>query len=362
MNIGILGGGQLGRMLAMAGLPLGCHFTFLESAQPACAADVGRQIRLAYDDPSGLDELCRDCEVITYEFENVPEAVAERIALSRPIYPGSEALRVAQDRLVEKRCFESLDISVTGFAPIDSRGDLLAAVERLGVPAILKTRRMGYDGKGQYRLQERNQVDDALKTLGAKDLIYEAFVDFKREISCLGVRSKDGEMAFYPVAENRHRNGILRVSCPHPNDPMQQRAEDYTRRVLEKLDYVGVLGFEFFDIGDDLLANEIAPRVHNSGHWSIEGSECSQFENHIRAITGMSLGSTALRQPCAMVNFIGSAPPVEALAKFPGLHIHLYGKSPRPGRKIGHATLTADSDEELSARIEALEQILPTGG
>lgn len=359
MNVGIVGGGQLGRMLAMAGLPLGMHFTFLEPADGACARDVGHQIQLPYADVGGLDALCDASDVVTYEFENVPVDVAKAIGRRRPIYPGPEALRVSQDRLVEKRCFESLGIEVTRFAPVDSLAGLHNAVDAIGTPAVLKTRRFGYDGKGQFLLKARGDIEAAWAALGKSPLILEGFVDFKREVSCLGVRSRDGRTAFYPLSENRHREGILRVARPHAGDPLQSRAEDYTRRVMQRLDYVGLLAFEFFDTGTELLGNEIAPRVHNSGHWSIEGAHCSQFENHVRAVCGLALGDPGLRSPCAMVNFIGNTPPIQALAGLPGTHAHLYGKSPRPRRKVGHATLIAEDDDTLTERVERLMAILP---
>lgn len=360
MNIGILGGGQLGRMLAMAGLPLGLHFTFLEPADRACAADVGYQIKRPYSDPAGLAQLCERSEVVTYEFENVPVDVACFIQARRPIFPPPEALRVAQDRLVEKTTFQELGIAVTRFAAVSSLHELHAAAESVGLPAILKTRRMGYDGKGQYMIRSAADVESAWNALGPDNFILEAFVPFKREISCLGVRSRTGNIAFYPVAENQHRAGILRVSIPRPDDPLQDLAEDYTRRILERLGYVGTLGFEFFDLGTgQLLGNEIAPRVHNSGHWSIEGSRCSQFENHIRAIAGLELGDTALRGPCAMVNFIGTAPSIKVLSRLPGVHPHLYGKTPRRRRKIGHATVTAADAETLQDRVQQLIALLP---
>ncbi|HEU0198080.1 MAG TPA: 5-(carboxyamino)imidazole ribonucleotide synthase [Nevskiaceae bacterium] len=359
MRVGIVGGGQLGRMLAMAGLPLGQHFSFLEPAAQACAAELGRQIALPYDDKAGIAELCATCDVITYEFENVPVEIAKRIGEQRPIYPAPEALRVSQDRLTEKRCFESLGIGVTRFAPVDSLADLEAAARSIGTPAILKTRRMGYDGKGQYLIKTSADIPSAWQTLGRSPLILEGFVNFKREVSCLGVRSRYGETRFYPLSQNQHRSGILRVARPHANDPLQARAEDYTQRMLEKLHYVGLLAFEFFDVGGELLGNEIAPRVHNSGHWSIEGAVCSQFENHIRAICGLPLGDTSLREPAAMVNFIGQAPPLDVLAKLPGTHIHMYDKAPRPKRKIGHATLTAADENSLTTRIDTLVELLP---
>jgi len=247
---------------------------------------------------------------------------------------------------------------VPKYAPVGSRVELDAAVRRIGFPCVLKTRRLGYDGKGQAVLRSPADLDAAWQKLGHQPLLLEAFVKFDREISCIGVRGRDGATAFYPVAQNVHRDGILRTSIPRAKDPLQKAAERATRAVMHKLDYVGVLAFEFFVAKGKLLGNEIAPRVHNSGHWTIDGAACSQFENHLRAIAGLPLGSTALRGPCAMVNFIGSAPAPAQLAAIPGLHVHLYGKSAKPARKIGHANLTAATPAELKRALTRLAKLM----
>jgi len=362
LKIGVLGAGQLGRMLALAGYPLDIDFVFLDPATEACAAPLGEHIHADYGDEAALAEFCSRVDLATFEFENVPNAAAELVAARVPLHPGPKALTAGQDRLSEKALFRSLGIPVPTHAAVDSREGLTAAVAITGLPAVLKTRRMGYDGKGQAVLRRPEDLDAAWQAIGGQPLILEAFVPFEREVSCLAVRSASGEMVFYPLVENVHRAGILRTATPTVNDPLQAQGEDYARRVAEHLDYVGVLAFEFFVAGGRLIANEIAPRVHNSGHWTIEGAETSQFENHLRAIAGLPLGSTELRGASVMVNYIGLAPDTEAASRLTGVHTHLYGKTPKPQRKIGHATVTAADAATLKARVAALLAILPDGG
>ncbi|WP_293369808.1 5-(carboxyamino)imidazole ribonucleotide synthase [Nevskia sp.] len=362
LKIGVLGAGQLGRMLALAGYPLDIDFVFLDPAVEACAAPLGEHIHADYSDEAALAEFCSRVDLATFEFENVPNAAAEFVAARVPLHPGPRALTAGQDRLSEKALFTSLGIPVPTHAAVDSRDDLDAAVAITGLPAVLKTRRMGYDGKGQAVLRTPADLDAAWAAIGGQPLILEAFVPFEREVSCLAVRSTSGEMAFYPLVENVHRAGILRTATPTVNDPLQAIGEQHARRVAEHLGYVGVLAFEFFVAGKQLIANEIAPRVHNSGHWTIEAAETSQFENHLRAIAGLPLGSTELRGACAMVNYIGLAPDIEAASRLPGVHTHLYGKTPKPQRKIGHATVTAADAAALQSRLAALLAILPDGG
>jgi len=362
MKIGILGAGQLGRMLALAGYPLDFDFVFLDPATEACAAPLGEHIHADYQDERALAEFCVAVDIATYEFENVPAKTAEFVAGRIPLLPAPVALTVGQDRLSEKQLFDKLKIPVPRYMPVATREALELAVKNVGLPAVLKTRRLGYDGKGQAVLRKPEDIDAAWSRLGGQPLILEAFVPFQRELSCLAVRGKGGEMRFYPVVENVHRDGILRVAIPQASDPLQAEAEDYARRVVEHLGYVGVLAFEFFVADGRLLANEIAPRVHNSGHWSIEGAVCSQFENHLRAIAGLPLGDTGLRGHSAMVNFIGDAPANETLAAIPGVHIHHYGKTPKPQRKVGHATVTAASAEELAQRVAIVSRLADSVG
>jgi 5-(carboxyamino)imidazole ribonucleotide synthase len=358
VKIGVLGAGQLGRMLALAGYPLDFDFVFFDPAEEACAAPLGDHIHAAYDDTAALQRFCDAVDLVTYEFENVPAACAAFVAARRPLLPHPRALETGQDRLSEKQLFDALKIAVPPYAAVGSREELDAALRAIGFPSVLKTRRLGYDGKGQAVLRSAADVDAAWAKLGRQPLLLEGFVAFEREISCIGVRGRDGATAFYPVAENVHRDGILRTSIPRADDPLQGAAEAATRAVMEQLDYTGVLAFEFFVAGGKLLGNEIAPRVHNSGHWTLDGAQCSQFENHLRAVAGLPLGSTAMRGPCAMVNFIGSVPDLAQLARIEGLHVHLYGKQPKPARKIGHANITAVSAAELARSLRALEMLL----
>lgn len=346
-------------MLALAGYPLGLDFVFLDPAAEACAAPLGDHLRAEYTDPQALMEFCRRIDIATYEFENVPDKTARFVSGMKPLHPSPRALAVGQDRMTEKQLFDELGIPVPKYEAVGSREDLDRVIGNIGYPAILKTRQLGYDGKGQAVLRSQNDLGPAWEKLGRQTLLLEAFVDFEREISCIGVRGRNQQLSFYPVTENFHRNGILRTSIPRPNDPMQALAEAHTGKLMERLDYVGVLAFEFFVSGGKLYGNEIAPRVHNSGHWTIDGAQCSQFENHLRAVAGWPLGSTAMRGASAMVNFIGELPDLDKLAQFPGLHLHLYGKSPKPGRKIGHATLTADNDAELAVDLARLVKLIP---
>jgi 5-(carboxyamino)imidazole ribonucleotide synthase len=360
MRVGVLGAGQLGRMLALAGYPLGLEFVFLDPAPEACAAALGDHIVADYSNSDALRAFCERVDVATYEFENVPVAAAEQVAARVPLRPGVEALAVGQDRLSEKQLFESLGIPVPRYAPVDNHEDLYAALAVTGMPAVLKTRRLGYDGKGQAVIRAHRDIEIAWAKLGnGQPLILESFVDFERELSCIAVRGLDRKMAFYPVIENVHRDGILYSAQPRAADPLQSLAEEHVGRVLERLAYVGVLAFEFFVSEGRLLANEIAPRVHNSGHWSIEGAECSQFENHLRAICNLPLGSTGLRGASLMLNCIGSEPRAGALLRHPGVHLHRYGKSPKPLRKLAHVTLTAANSGALSVLTRKIEPLIP---
>jgi 5-(carboxyamino)imidazole ribonucleotide synthase len=366
VTIGVLGGGQLGRMIALAGYSLGQRFVFLDPGAESSAGHVGNLRVGAYDDEERLSELARKSDVVTYEFENVPVGSARFLNELVPVYPPPRALEVSQDRLDEKSFFASLGIPTAGFAPIASKDDLDRAVARLGLPAVLKTRRFGYDGKGQWVLRTKADVDTAWTALGAASLVLEAFVPFEREMSILAVRSTKGETRFYPLVENEHRDGVLRVSYPKSDawtPELQARAEEHAGRVLAELDYVGMLAIELFVTGDDLVANEMAPRVHNSGHWTIEGAETSQFENHVRAILGLPLGSTRMIGCSAMINAISKLPPRDEILAVEGAHLHAYGKDGAPGRKVGHVTIRAESKRELCDKVERLLPIVdPEGG
>jgi len=362
MNIGIVGGGQLGRMLALAGIPLNMRFTFLDPAVDACAAALGAHICAAYDDRQALRRLAETVDFITFEFENVPPESVDFLAQFVPVFPSGEALRVARDRLLEKSLFQELAIPVPTFANVLSQEDLEAAVLSVGLPAVLKTRTLGYDGKGQKVLRTSDDVAGAFAGLGQVSCILEAFVPFEGEVSLIAVRGREGETRCYPLIHNQHQDGILRVSRVSNAHPLQVLAEDYSRRVLDELGYVGVLAFEFFVVEGGLKANEIAPRVHNSGHFSIEGSACSQFENHLRAISGLPLGSTANVGESAMLNCIGGVPPIDKVASIAGAHLHHYGKAFKPARKVGHITLCGSSKTELEERLAQATSLLEQPG
>jgi len=357
VTIGILGGGQLGYMLALAGYPLGLHFRFLDPSPEAPVGRIAQRVTADYTDHAALEKFSSGLELVTYEFENVPVEAAKFLAQRVPVYPPPAALEAAQDRLSEKTLFQRLGISTTEFLPVSKPSEFEAAVKQLGLPAVLKTSRMGYDGKGQWILRSEEDVARAKSELPKVQLILERFVPFTRELSVLAVRSGNGETAFYPLVENHHRDGILRLSlapAPALDSRIQRSAENVARRVLESLQYVGVLAIEFFEHEGRLLANEMAPRVHNSGHWTIEGAVTSQFENHLRAVLGMPLGSTGAAGYCAMVNLIGDLPDSAEVLAVPDAHLHLYGKVPRPGRKLGHVTLRAASPERLALRLSEL--------
>ena len=359
MRIGIIGAGQLGRMLALAGYPFGLRFVFVDADEDAPGAQVGRIIHGRFDDPAALAALAASVDVVTFDVENVPEAAAAAIAARVPFFPPPEALGVGQDRCVEKRLFRSLDIPTAPFEAVDSQQELLAAARRIGLPAILKTRRLGYDGRGQRRIESPSDLDGAFDALGGVPAILEGFVSFERELSLIGVRSRDGRTAYWPLSENVHVDGILRQSrAPWADPDLQARAERHVAAMLDRFSYVGVLTVEFFLADGTLLANEMAPRVHNSGHWTIEGAVTSQFENHVRAILGLPLGSTAPTGHAAMVNFIGRLPALADALEIEGAHYHDYGKTARPNRKLGHCTIVRPTPAERDA---ALDQLLRLG-
>ncbi len=361
MTVGVLGGGQLGRMIALAGYTLGQRFVFLDPGAESSAGHVGNLRVGAYDDEERLSELARKSDVVTYEFENVPVGSARFLNELVPVYPPPAALEVSQDRLDEKEFFQRLGIPTPPFAAVSSREELDRAVARIGLPVVIKTRRFGYDGKGQMVLRTEDDVARAWEALGAAALIVEGLVPFERELSILAVRGKTGETRFWPLVENEHRAGILRLSVPQSDawtSDLQARAEKHAADVMNALGYVGVLAIELFLKDGELIANEMAPRVHNSGHWTIEGAETSQFENHVRAILGLPLGSTRLVGRSAMLNAIGRLPPREQVLAIEGAHLHAYGKDASPGRKLGHVTVRAETRDELRAKIALLRPIV----
>jgi 5-(carboxyamino)imidazole ribonucleotide synthase len=359
MRVGIIGAGQLGQMLGFAAQDLGITCRFLDPSRSPPAAAAGEVIRKPFDDAEALADLAGSSDVITYEFENVPVEALSYISGRVPVYPPPDALQSAQDRLAEKRLFDDLQIPLPRYRPVDTVDDLRAAVETIGLPLVLKTRRFGYDGKGQILVKTPDDIDAAWGALGGSALIAEEWLDFDYEVSAIGVRSPGGEIAMYPLTRNEHADGILRRSRAPVHAPaLGQTAQAYMSAMLARLDYVGVLALELFVAGDRLLANEFAPRVHNSGHWTIEGAATSQFANHLRAVTDRPLGSTACRGHAGMLNLIGEIPEVARQLGIPGCRLHDYGKRPRPGRKLGHITVVADSAAERDERLEQVEATL----
>jgi len=353
MHIGIIGAGQLGQMLGIAARELGHSCFFLDPSDNPPAAKVGPVIQAPFDDRVALAVLADKCDVLTYEFENVPVEALIDIADRTPIYPPQEALQHAQDRLAEKRLFESLDIPLPEYLAVDIPEDLHEAIGAIGLPLVLKTRRLGYDGKGQFVLRNAEQFDAAWEELGGRELIAEQWVRFDYEVSAIGVRNIAGETATYCLTRNEHVDGILRTSrAPGGDAALTELADGYVQRLLEHLDYVGVLALELFVADGNLLANEFAPRVHNSGHWTIEGAATSQFTNHILAITGESPGPTDTTGYPGMVNLIGQIPAAARQGHEGSLHD--YGKTPRPGRKLGHITVIGASSDDLERKISKI--------
>ncbi len=363
-TVGILGGGQLARMMVLAGAPLGLRFVVFDPAADACAGQVAPLQVGAFDDQQALAEFADRVDVITFDFENVPAGSAQWLAQRCPVFPNPDALAVAQDRLSEKTLFQELGIPLPPFADIRSREELAARVAEFGTPCILKTRRLGYDGKGQFRIREAADVDRAWAELGGQvgrtGLILEGFVAFERELSVVAVRGRDGEFRAFPLTRNWHVDGVLSASlAPAQVSPAQHEAAiGHARRLAERLDYVGVFALELFCRDGELLANEMAPRVHNSGHWTSEGAETSQFQNHLRAVLGLPLGDTRMIGHACMLNWLGAMPEASAVLSQAGGHWHDYGKQPRDGRKVGHATLREDSPQALAQVLEQVGQAL----
>jgi 5-(carboxyamino)imidazole ribonucleotide synthase len=359
-TIGILGGGQLARMLALAGAPLGHRFLVVDSAEDPCAAQVAPLLRADWRDFATLEGFARQVDVATFDFENVPAETAEWLTEHTRVFPNPLALATAQDRFAEKSLFRAIGLGTPAFAAVDSQDDLRAAVSTIGFPGVLKTRRLGYDGKGQCVLREEADIETAWRALGGVPLILEAFVPFEREVSVIAVRSREGEFRHYPLTRNWHRHGILSASLAPLTDAdeLERRAVIHARALAERLDYVGVFALELFVRDGELLANEMAPRVHNSGHWTIEGTACSQFENHVRAVLGQPLGDTSARGCSVMLNWIGELPDPAAVLVEAGGHWHDYGKSARAGRKVGHATICADDAKDLAASLTRIGEAL----
>lgn len=359
MHVGILGGGQLARMMAEAGGPLGLRFSFLDPSADACAGALGTLHVGSWDDAAAGRALAA-CDRITCDFENVPAAVLADLADRTSVRPPPAAFAAGQDRLSEKQLLERLDIPVAPVAEVSSRPDLLAAVEKIGLPAVLKTRRLGYDGKGQEVLTSVEDLEPAWQRLGGRELILEGWIDFDHEFALTAVRAVDGEIRFYPISFTVHRNGVLRLAAAMLDAPaaLQAAAEKALTRLLEELEYVGCLTLEMFATQAGLIANEFAPRPHNSAHWTIEGAVTSQFENHLRAVCDLPLGSTRPRGVSLMLNWLGALPDRNAWLGVPGLAWHDYHKSPRPGRKVGHATVVAEDREALGRILAGIRPLL----
>jgi 5-(carboxyamino)imidazole ribonucleotide synthase len=349
MTVGIVGAGQLGRMMALAGYPLGLDFLFLDPAERPPASRLAPVLKSAFNNSASLASLAARCEVVTIDWENVSVEALRELGRKTRVRPPPAAIAAAQDRASEKRLFEKLGIATTRWRAVSSRRQLDAAVRDIGLPGILKTRRMGYDGKGQALLRTSADAQRAWAELGQVPLLYEELVPFDLEVSVIGVRGHDGRCQVYPLNHNLHSGGILRLTrAPCGDARLERLARKQVLKVLKQLRYVGVLTIEFFVCKGRLVANEMAPRVHNSGHWTIEGAVTSQFENHLRAILGLPLGDTRARGHSAMINLIGTMPDRSRLLRHPGVHLHDYGKEPRPGRKLGHLTVV----EQDSARCE----------
>ncbi len=362
MTIGILGGGQLARMIGLAGIPFGLQFVVFDPAEQVGGSAIGRHVRASYDDEDALIEFAGSVDVATYEFENVPVHAVSVVEQHCKVLPEKTALHETQDRLRENQLFNRLDIATPRFCVVDSRQDLTNAVETLGYPIVLKTRSGGYDGKGQVVIRSEDSVESGWIESAQDNLLAEEFVPFDREVSIVAARRPSGETVYYDIAENVHRGGILRTSFNRPGDPIQGLAIEYVNRLFDELGYFGVIALECFQVGDSLLANEYAPRVHNTGHWTIEGAEASQFENHVRAVLDIPLGSTASRGYSAMLNCIGALPDRDLCLRVPGVHFHSYDKSARPGRKVGHVTVRADSPADLERRISLLPDFFSGAG
>jgi len=359
-RVGIIGAGQLGRMLALAGYPLGLRFVFLDHSDDAPGGQVGDIVRGAFSDVERIRELAARVDVMTFDVENVPgEAVTEALD-GTPFWPPVGALAAAQDRLSEKALFNQLGIMTPDSVAVDDQAGLISALERIGMPAVLKTRRLGYDGRGQRVIRSAADVDGAFAALGDVPCILEAFIAFEREVSLVAVRSTEGEFRAYALAENQHREGILRCTrAPYEDSELQATAEQCMLALMEHLAYAGVLTVEFFVSNGALIANEMAPRVHNSGHWTIEGAVTSQFENHVRAILGLPLGDTDCVGHSGMVNLIGEMPELARVLAIGNAHFHDYGKAARPARKLGHCTLVAADPAQRDAQLEVLIGLLP---
>ena len=362
MKIGVLGAGQLGRMMAISGYPLNHQFGFSGNTNDEPASLLGHMFALE-DNAENIESLVAFADVITYESENTDVEIVKEINKDIPVYPGEKSLFTTQHRGREKALFDQLNIPCAPYQMVNSLADLTKAVSDIGLPAILKTATEGYDGKGQFLMHHTDQIKEAFDSMQGVESILEGFVNFKRELSLIAVRGIDNDHKYYPLVENTHHNGILRLTIAPAQtiDPkVQETAEHYMQTLLDEMGHVGVLTIELFETENGLVVNEMAPRVHNSGHWSIEGAHTSQFENHIRAISGMPLGDTSPTHAfSAMINIIGKIGPTDLVLNMANANLHLYDKTERENRKLGHINIIANSQAQLDTSIQQLKDFLP---
>lgn len=361
MKVGVLGGGQLARMLALAGYPLGIRIICLDPTENPCAEDVTEVIKAEYHDKDALTKLAQAVDCFTFENENIPLDTACMIEQLCPVYPPIKALKITQDRLFEKQLFNQLGIATPLYFPIQSYQDLEAAFQKISFPALLKTRRFGYDGKGQFLITKQEDIKQAWLALGNNELILEQFIHFSRELSILSVRDQQGHIKHYPMVENQHKHGILRISkSPIQAPGIEKLGQAYSEKILNYFDYTGLLAIEFFQQGETLIANEMAPRVHNSGHWTLEGAVTSQFENHLRAICGLPIGNTEANGFSMMWNCVGTEPCLKDVLAIPYAHFHSYQKQAKINRKLGHITLHCDNEAVLQRNFNLLLALTKT--
>ena len=362
MKIGVLGAGQLGRMLALSAYPLGHQMRFLALSEEDPSSLLGKTF-IHNNNPEMVSNFADSSDIVTYESENTDVTIVNEISKNTKVYPSDKSLYISQHRGREKALLTTLKIPCAPYQIVNSLDDLKSAIKNIGIPSILKTVTDGYDGKGQFLIKSEAQIDEAWEKMSGVDAILEGFINFKRELSLIAVRGIDGSLEYYPLVENSHHEGILRQTiAPAQNISvsLQNKAEEYMSSLLKEIKHIGVLTIELFESDDGLLVNEIAPRVHNSGHWTIEGAQTSQFENHIRAITESPLGQTTMTSKfSAMINIIGVHGPIQKVLKTKNAHLHLYNKAERTGRKLGHITLTSNSIDELNKTIDSLKEYLP---
>ena len=362
MKIGVLGAGQLGRMLALSAYPLGHQMRFLALSKEDPSSLLGKTF-IHNNNPEMVSNFADSSDIVTYESENTDVTIVNEISKNTKVYPSDKSLYISQHRGREKALLDTLKIPCAPYQMVNSLDDLKSAIKNIGIPSILKTATDGYDGKGQFLIKSESQIDEAWEKMSGVDAILEGFINFKRELSLIAVRGIDGSLEYYPLVENSHHEGILRLTiAPAQNISvsLQNKAEEYMSSLLKEIKHIGVLTIELFESDDGLLVNEIAPRVHNSGHWTIEGAQTSQFENHIRAITESPLGQTTMTSKfSAMINIIGVHGPIQKVLETKNAHLHLYNKAERTGRKLGHITLTSNSIDELNKTIDSLKEYLP---